>query len=285
MLLLLRDAAKNYGTFEITEWFKDPNVIDAKTLRQFDAVVLSHVGANNSSPDFYGQTLPDYVKAGGGVFMVHSTALIYKMPETKGTLTAEEEKNLQSYGTPVFSDLLGAECMIAEGGKHVHPDRHGCSFPTKVMEPGNPLMAAFQAPAKSYKLPFFWFKGGLTPDYSARWSAECTPPERMIDEPYRWGRKSNSDHTAHVLLAVDKVRLAIEAAKEPNTCIGYPADEPDFGYSLIWMKNYGKGRVYYSTFGHFVAIFTLPCISRAYVDALQYVAGDLQVPQAPASVK
>jgi type 1 glutamine amidotransferase len=53
--------------------------------------------------------------------------------------------------------------------------------------------------------------------------------------------------------------------------------------ALVWIKSYGKGRVYYSVLGHHEEIFTVPCVVRADLDGLLYATGDLKVPDAPAT--
>jgi type 1 glutamine amidotransferase len=79
--------------------------------------------------------------------------------------------------------------------------------------------------------------------------------------------ESNKDKSARCIISVDPEKVPKE---------GYPGAN-DFSYALIWIKTYGKGRVYYSELGHNQAIFSVPCVARAMLDGLQYAAGDLKV--------
>ena len=58
----------------------------------------------------------------------------------------------------------------------------------------------------------------------------------------------------------------------------------EFASALIWIKNYGKGRVYGNVIGHAQNDFEEPHKSRALLDGLLYATGDLKVPDKPAKV-
>ena len=165
----------------------------------------------------------------------------------------------------------------------MHPKNHASPYPTKVLEPTHPLMAAFTVPSKPQHMHFIWCKGGT--DYVADWPVVVLR-QQLCDELYIYHRGSNPDHAARVLFSIDGAKLADLAAKNPEAkYTEYPDGEPEFGYALIWIKRDGKGRVYYSQIGHMTAVYTLPCISRGYLDGIQYVTGDLKCPDEPVAAE
>ena len=49
----------------------------------------------------------------------------------------------------------------------------------------------------------------------------------------------------------------------------------DRDFALSWIKNYGKGRVFYSALGHQHDIFWNPTVLQHYLDGIQFALGDL----------
>ncbi len=56
-------------------------------------------------------------------------------------------------------------------------------------------------------------------------------------------------------------------------------EDGDFG--LVWLKDYGKGRVAYVAFGHDVRAFVIPENLELYTRGIQYVSGDLKADATP----
>jgi hypothetical protein len=277
LLLLLREAEKKYGAFELTEVYTSES-IDAKMLSRFDAVVLNNisiaastkptdligydsaVGVRTAEEDaLYNKLLPEYVKNGGGLFADHGSALLYvEHPEA--------EYNNMLGGFSSWSPLLGTKAHPTIG---VHPIATGnwnfCSaFPIKLPEPENPLAAAFRG-VESVKLTV---DRGMCWGRSTRWPVTFTAPPELADELYVISPESNKDHASRPIVMVDKDKV-------PKT--SFPGAN-DFSYALIWIRSYGKGRVYYSQLGHYEDVFTIPCVARLMLNGLQYVTGDLKVP-------
>lgn len=240
MLILLRESAKKYGGLELTELYTDDG-IDEKMLGTFDAVVLNNVGRldNKQNAAFYNSILPAYVRHGGGLFVNHSVVHL-----------------LMDQQDAEFNRLLGG---FTSAG-HVHPKRHGSPFPVERPEPAHPLAAAFRGPAQLYKLQFSWLDNNVRRYYAAQFEA----PQQLADELNLLHPESNKDGAARVVLRVGK-----EAADR------FPAGSSDFVRALIWIKQYGKGRVFYTQIGHNLAVYSVPCIARSMLDGLQYAAGDL----------
>jgi len=241
LLILLRDAAERYGAFELTELYDD-DTIDARMLRGFDAVVLNNVGMTNR-PEVYNRLLPDYVRAGGGLFAMHSDALLFmRQPDAE------------------YNRLLGAYVDIAHT-QYGHPGKHGDPFPVVLPDPDEPLAAAFRAEPAPLTLTCRWLNG----QERVKYQVTVRPPQTLADELYALVETPGQQDPPHVLVQVDR-RSAPQV---------YPETARDFAWSLVWTRHCGKGRVYYSQLGHNMAVYSVPCVARAALDGLQYAVGDL----------
>ena len=111
-----------------------------------------------------------------------------------------------------------------------------------VEEPGHPLAAAF---------------GGK--DFL------------ITDEIYLYGPPYDRSKV-RVLMSIDPARTNM-GARWLNR------KENDF--ALTWVKSYGKGRVFNTSFGHRTELFFDPQILQFYLDAVQFTTGDLAAPIEP----
>ena len=111
-----------------------------------------------------------------------------------------------------------------------------------VEEPGHPLVAAF---------------GGK--DF------------RLADEIYQYGEPYDRSKV-RVLLSLDPERT--------NMGVKW-IDQKENDFALAWVKSYDKGRVFYTSFGHRTELFWNPELLRFYLDAIQFVTGDLDAPITP----
>jgi len=267
-LILLREAAKKYGAFELTERYKLEG-IDAKMLSEFDAVVMNNghhsfrqgkygfewpghpragewweqaqkrtAGDQKAYDTFYNELLPAYVKNGGGLFGLHGALL-----RNTGTLEKPNE-----YGVMFGGQIDGyvhpwVNGKIAGGGTY-RP------VLVKILEPNNPITFAFRdAPNAAHNSELFSY---FLP------TASMDSSRTLV----RYAYEDRPDVTYYP--------KSVERCK-------------DFASSIIWIKSYGKGRVFYNALGHDEEIFTDPCVARANLDGLLYVTGDLKVPDAPAT--
>lgn len=111
-----------------------------------------------------------------------------------------------------------------------------------VEEPGHPLVAAF---------------GGK--DF------------RLADEIYEYGDPYDRSKV-RVLLSLDPERtnMGVKWIKRK-----------DNDFALAWVKSHGKGRIFYTSFGHRTELFWNPKLLEFYLDAIQFATGDLDAPTAP----
>ena len=78
-----------------------------------------------------------------------------------------------------------------------------------------------------------------------------------------------------VLLSIDLTKT--DLANEPHDGC-YRADKD---YAMAWVRQYGRGRIFYATFGHHPAIFENPNVLAFFLAGTQFVLGDLSAPTLP----
>ena len=141
--------------------------------------------------------------------------------------------------TDNFYDWPEAAKMM--GGQFCgHPWGSGGTWAVKIDEPDHTLMAAFKG--KGFKIK---------------------------DEIYRTAPPLYSREKQLVLMSLDMSDQTTRNAK------GVEPDDMDTGIS--WIKNYGKGRLFYGSLGHNNHITWNPAILRHYLDGIQFALGDLPI--------
>jgi type 1 glutamine amidotransferase len=79
----------------------------------------------------------------------------------------------------------------------------------------------------------------------------------------------------HVLLAIDPVTTTAPARRFNEQRAG------DKDFPMAWIKTQGKGRVFFSAFGHYDNTFWNPTMLRHYLAGIQYALGDLAADDKP----
>jgi len=99
---------------------------------------------------------------------------------------------------------------------------------------------------------------------------ECRSEFFRVHEPYSRDR-------VRVLLSIDNART--------EQLQGQPLKRlrEDNDYALAWVRNYGKGRVFYCTIAHGPAVFWDPKMLQFYLAAAQFALGDLPAPTVPSA--
>ena len=94
---------------------------------------------------------------------------------------------------------------------------------------------------------------------------------RLADEIYEYG--TPYDRTKlRVLMSLDTAR----------TNMNVPwISRKDHDFALTWVKPYGQGRVFNTSFGHMASLYANPQVLQFYLDAIQFATGDLKAPSAP----
>ncbi len=104
----------------------------------------------------------------------------------------------------------------------------------------------------------------------------------FADEMYTF-RTPYSREKLHILLSIDmaKTKLDDDPAR-PGFKKGENRDDHD--YAISWIHEFGKGRVFYCSYGHNHQIFWTPPVLQHFMDGIQYALGDLKA-EATASGK
>lgn len=98
---------------------------------------------------------------------------------------------------------------------------------------------------------------------------------RLADEIYEYGPPYDRTKL-RVLLSLDPARS--------NMGVKW-INRKDNDFALAWVKSYGKGRVFNTSFGHRTELFWNPQVLQFYLDAIQFATGDLQAPTEPRATR
>jgi len=96
-----------------------------------------------------------------------------------------------------------------------------------------------------------------------------TVPLKFGDEIYQQKSPPYDRQKLHVLVSLDLSDKATAETKKQKR------EDKDFAVS--WIRSYGKGRVFYTSFGHDKRAFMNPATAWHILDGLQYTLGDLEV--------
>lgn len=92
------------------------------------------------------------------------------------------------------------------------------------------------------------------------------PPTFMIVDEIYQARNFSRDRV--------RVLMRMDAGQIDLTKKGVKRTDKDF--AVTWLRNYGKGRVFYSTFGHRDEVWDRPDIQKMWVEAVKWVTGMTQ---------
>ncbi len=128
-----------------------------------------------------------------------------------------------------------------------HPWNAGSTVTLKVEEPDHPVTGAF-----------------------ARRTFEVTDEIYQVTEPY-------SRDKLRVLVSIDTDSTPVDVKGIT------PARRKDKDFAMTWIKNYGKGRVFYCALGHQHELFWNEMILQHYLDGVQFATGDLKGDATPSA--
>jgi type 1 glutamine amidotransferase/sugar phosphate isomerase/epimerase len=133
----------------------------------------------------------------------------------------------------------------ARGATHRESNEH---IFIKLDDPDHPLNQPFGGEGFDYRDEFFRFH-----------------------EPY-------SRHRVRVLLSIDTEKSDMNQGPARGNCL-----REDNDYALAWVRNYGRGRVFYCTIAHNPYVFWDPKMLQFYLAATQFALGDLAAPTIPSA--
>jgi type 1 glutamine amidotransferase len=126
-----------------------------------------------------------------------------------------------------------------------HPWNSGSTVTLKVDEPDHPIVNTFEG-----------------------------KPFAVTDEIYQV-KAPYSRESLRVLLTIDTTQTDMTVKNIHRT---------DGDFAMSWIKNYGKGRVFYNALGHERHIFWDAVILQHLLDGIQFVTGDLECDTTPSSL-
>jgi type 1 glutamine amidotransferase len=133
----------------------------------------------------------------------------------------------------------------ARGANHRASDEHVF---IKLDDPTHPVNQVFAGQGFDYRDEFF-----------------------RVHEPY-------SRNRVRVLLSIDTTKTDMNQ----GPAYGKP-ERPDNDFALAWVRQYGRGRVFYCGFAHNPSIFWDPKMLQFYLAATQFALGDLPAPTTPSA--
>jgi len=202
------------------------------------------------------------IKEYDAIFLNNTVGLIFSDPQVRegllrfvregGGLGGNHASTHASLDWPEFAEMIGAY-----PGGHLEPIEKAW---LKIDDPRSPLNAAFGGKEFLYQDEFF----------------------RFPHQPY-------SRDKLHVLLSIDvsKTDLAQYGnllSQSSDITMGeweaYLGRE-DADLAISWIRNYGSGRVFYTTMGHVPTLFSTPELAYHMLGGLQFILGDLNADASP----
>jgi type 1 glutamine amidotransferase len=99
---------------------------------------------------------------------------------------------------------------------------------------------------------------------------------QITDQAFQLQEPQLRDHL-HVLISIDP-----EKTGPPRRVL--PVRKQDMDFPMSWIRRHGKGRVFYSGFGHNAHVFWNASMLEHFLAGIQYALGDLKADDSP-SVK
>jgi type 1 glutamine amidotransferase len=100
--------------------------------------------------------------------------------------------------------------------------------------------------------------------------AHFPPAFTIMDEIYQV--KNFSRDRVRVLMSLDANKLDLANKNVRRT---------DRDFAVTWIRQYGKGRVFYSTFGHREDAWNRPDVQRMWLEAIRWGLGMTKVDATP----
>jgi type 1 glutamine amidotransferase len=91
------------------------------------------------------------------------------------------------------------------------------------------------------------------------------PPAFTIHDEIYVHKAPYKSSNVHILARLDPQKLDFAQAKDLH--------RTDQDFPVAWTKSYGKGRVFFSTFGHLAETWDNPAIQKMYFEAIKWAIG------------
>ncbi len=191
------------------------------------------------------------IKDFDAVFLNNICGMVYNDPEVRAGILryVQEGGGMGGNHAVTFANNNWPEFADMMGGwAGAH---HTEKLMVKVDDPNSPLMKSFGPMSFEHTDEFYQF-----PMYS----------------PY-------SRQKQHVLMSIDVEK----SDRATNNRFCTECTRPDQDYGLAWIKEYGKGRTYFTPLGHTEIMYTDPRWTNHLLAAVQYILGDLDADATPSA--
>lgn len=228
----------------------------ADKLAPFDAIIWDQCTGNITDDAALKQAVVDFVKNGKGLAGVHAAT------------------DVGGWKCPEFHDLIGG---LFAG----HPFRR---ISVKLDDPKHPLNAAFEGKGFEISDEIYTFKAPYSREkLRVLQSIDWEKFKVVLEEEQNKRKESLKKKLADPNLSAEdrqKAQKELDNAEKYFERLPRPQDND---YALSWIREYGKGRVFYCAFGHDDQIWWNPAILRHYLDGIQYALGDLKADATPSA--
>jgi len=202
-------------------------------LNQFDGLMMMANGDIGMTP-VQKKAIVDFVRSGKAFIGVHcATVMMYDFPEYGEMLGAY-------YFNSIFTPLLGNDVPVTQrrvGVLKVEDENHPA---TRMLGSTWPVVEEFYTFA------------------TAPWNESA--PEANLSSPGNFKAPMGfSRDRVHVLLSLDTERTDLEGAA-PRAAVRKGGDYPQ-----SWTRNWGRGRVFYTSLGHLPETWTNDSVFRAHL--------------------
>ena len=220
----------------------------------------------------------------------HTNVMIQRAGEITGAWVAEFNNDLDNLKYPKIKEYDGiflnsivgellAEPAVRDGlARFVREGGglggiHGTPWASRNWDEFAEMIGAQSAPHR--------IEQGVMKVYDA--ASPLMTPFGGKDIPFR-EEYYRFEHEGRGRLRWDKVRVLMtvaldDPAIEPRPWPGYK--RPDNIYPVSWIREYGKGHVFYSSLGHMPETFMAPELVGHFVAGIQYLLGDLDANATP----
>ncbi len=180
---------------------------------------------------------------------------------------------LNSVVGPLFRDkdvIDGLIRFVREGGGLAAI--HGSTFASTDVPEYGELLGATTAPHRALEPAMLKIDDPDSPITKHFEGHSVT----TVDELYHFPPSGPySRENLHVLMSIDIARSGPPA--------GNLAVRPDNDYGLVWIRSYGKGRVFNCALGHSVLLTGTPQMAQMLLNGIQFALGDLEADTTPSA--
>ena len=101
------------------------------------------------------------------------------------------------------------------------------------------------------------------------------------DEFFRFPNPPYSRDKLHILLSIDVQKTDMNQGQVfvPGSNVA----RPDADYAVSWIRDYGRGRIFFCILGHNPTLFKTPALAQHFLAGIQFILGDLPADASPST--